>query len=705
MRDALPAVVITSRGTRIRAEEGRGRNFVLTPTSLNGSGIADVNMTRTGARSTIKESAMATHPSQRQVAHRELCLFIDESGDFESVHKPWVLGGVLVSAPRERAEELLQTHVLRTVRDIKIHRPADLHMTELAEGRDSAEAAEVALSLMECQYIVGFLGIVNRRFRRIGLREGDYRLMVSDLLVAASKAIGPAARCRSLDIVLATRTIAGVVQTGDVNVSDAMSASSEMFARELVSRGLFELLDSTNTCVSLAGARSSWGLGFADVFCNCLWISEIDRANPRGGVVSSPKLASRVLTSVAYADARERRAENLRVEGQLGPSIAAWLLCEPSERRRSALRAIMESAFAPIASVRGRLAVEAALETLHREYRLSPLERSNLAAELGAIACDVPRGHQSALRCGNFAVLHANHAGDSGASRIALRLSDSVVGTLRGEPEQWPRVAELELLRSESFLNELDEEQGWTAIRRHHDLVNSFGAAWELANDGTERSFAGSALSVRAELAELRFGLWSKHLLPAQVRRRLDAIAHSCVLSGDASRYLCLSAAVSEREDATLAPTHELCEASKNDAWAAYWALRLPLTLGCDFINGTVNTAREWASKEGLPSYLRAALLREVSLASSRSGQAGLAERSADDALAAARSAGRACAATMLLDASVTAARAVATGSAWRWKHAGSCAAVDHRIASAGILTGTVVSLKAALHLRLDSVR
>jgi hypothetical protein len=648
---------------------------------------------------------MATQSSLRRAQQRELTLFIDESGDFQNVRRPWVLGGVLVAASRERAEELLSSHVHRVAPRLGLNRPADLHMTELAEGREPDESAAIAVEVLDCEQILGFVGIVNRRFRRIGLREGDYRLMVADLLVAASNAIGPSGHCRSLDLVIATRTIDGVRQTGEANINEALSAGSEMFARELVSRGLFELLDSNNTRVSLVSARSSWGLALADVFCNCLWISEIDRANPRGAIVKCARLAPRVQATVAYADARERRAENLRVEGQLGPSIAAWLLCERGEHRRRAIQSNMEEAFSPRTSSRGRLAVEAALETLHREESLSSRERSTLAAELGVIAADLPRGQQSALRCGVFAALHANHAGDSEASQIALQLSDSVVQAVRGEPEQWPRVAELELLRSEAFLNDLDLAHSWLAIRRHHDLIRSFGAAWELANDGSSDRFSDSAISVRAELAELRVGLWSEQISPLCVNRRLDAIAHCCESGGEASRFLCLSAAVHETGGWPMPRSQQLDQAAATDAWAAYWGLRLPLSLGRPALDVTVSAARYWSTRESLPAYLRAALLREVSFHGLRTLQSGFAARSADDSHSVANTAGRGSAATMLLDASVVAARAVATGSPWKWKYAGKCAPVDSRIAAAGILPGTPVTLEAALALRKDSVR
>lgn len=628
-----------------------------------------------------------------------LTLFIDESGTFEDDREPWVVGGVLVADDPVAADTLIQARLHDRWPAIA-EAPSQLHMTDLSKRLGPTEATAFASDLLAAPAFLALVAVSNRRKRQAKSRESNYRQMLSDLIALTSNVLDDSRAFDHLHIVVATRTIEHERQSLYDDIHCAINAQAELFARALVSRGLFDRFDSNNVTLHQEVGARSWGLGAADVLCNCAWIAEKDPRSPRARVLGDARLRSKTLVSTAFAKPRHRRAENLRIEGQWGASVAAWLMSEASDERTMELQRVVTGAFGSDASTRGHLAVEGALEVLHRATGLGPASRAKLALELAETLRDTPRAEPSSLRCSLFALLHANHAGDQVLADRAASAAHAALRRAEMPPEHWYLAATLALLESEAALNDLDLPGAWRHVLRHERMVQAFGAAWELVQDGGEANFASSELARRGTMALIRVGLWARTMDGAEARERLARLPRA--EGSIASRIRCLMASADEAAGADASVAEQLGPYVVDDAWCAYWALRASANAGSLPAPDLLGAAKRHGDGRGGSPYLRAAICREAALAMLLHDTS-LAADFAAWAVAQAATAGRSSEVLRLLQATCVAVQSAALGRPWT--ASGLSGNTATLATSAGLVVGRPVTREAAIAFRYGSIR
>jgi hypothetical protein len=144
-------------------------------------------------------------------------LYIDESGDFETLRGEWVLAGVLFSDTYENCESAFFKKLHSFPKKVGLHSIKEFHLTEFRRDLGHGQAIEIAEKLYAQIDSLPFsyygIAAINHSKSSLSEREKTYRLMVSDLLAVCETAIPDNADLSRLDIVVASRTINGIKQT------------------------------------------------------------------------------------------------------------------------------------------------------------------------------------------------------------------------------------------------------------------------------------------------------------------------------------------------------------------------------------------------------------------------------------------------------------------------------------------------------------
>jgi hypothetical protein len=199
-------------------------------------------------------------------------LYIDESGDFETPRGQWVLAGVLISDSYADCEKMLTNKLIDMPKELGLKSIKDFHLTEFRRGFGH----DVAVNMAKKVYnklnglSVDYHAIASINFTKSSLsnREKTYRLMLADILAVCETTIPEDQVITKLDLVVASRTIDGKLQTTISNINQEIIESLP-FALEvdLATKGLVDLMGK-NIKVHMTYANESWGLVCADFLAN-----------------------------------------------------------------------------------------------------------------------------------------------------------------------------------------------------------------------------------------------------------------------------------------------------------------------------------------------------------------------------------------------------------------------------------------------------
>ena len=199
-------------------------------------------------------------------------LYIDESGDFESQKGQWVLSGVLLPDLFDRCEKKLSDKFKLIPKDLGLNSIKDFHLTEFRTHYSTATAFNMAQQtlnkLEETNLKYNFLAVVN--YSKISMQEKEktYRLMLLDLLGVCETVIAGDDAIDHLDLIIATRTIDGELQTSASDIKhEVVNSLPAALEVDLVTRGMVDLV-GRHISVKLMQANKSWGLVCADFIAN-----------------------------------------------------------------------------------------------------------------------------------------------------------------------------------------------------------------------------------------------------------------------------------------------------------------------------------------------------------------------------------------------------------------------------------------------------
>ncbi len=199
-------------------------------------------------------------------------LYIDESGDFESKRGQWVLSGMLFSDTYENCEKFLTSKFSDTPKKLGLKSIKDFHLTEFRRDYGHIQAVDMAKQVLNKLNSLSFnyycLAAINYTKSSLSDREKTYRLMLADLLSLCETVIPDDDVIESLDLVVASRTIDGQLQTSISNINQEIVNSLPIALEvDLATKGMVELIGK-HIKVKMDYANNSWGLVCADFLAN-----------------------------------------------------------------------------------------------------------------------------------------------------------------------------------------------------------------------------------------------------------------------------------------------------------------------------------------------------------------------------------------------------------------------------------------------------
>lgn len=515
---------------------------------------------------------------------KEVTLYIDESGDFETERGEWIVGGVLVRGNPKQSDSTLRRVMKGALSSFGVREPAQLHLTDIIERDGVGRANEVAtraLSKVVQEPGLGaeLLAVRNGQRRSMQSSERTYRLMLMDLVALSEGVLRGIDDLDRLHLVIASRTIRGErMTTGQDVVRLSEATLQELFENGLASRALVDVVDGEGLKVSLDSAYRRWGLALADVLCNRIFNSRhADAADVLRDAVIRPRL--RIFESLGGFEVR--RAIVAERDGQQAAALFRWLLVdEPEHRelRKTAIRRIL-SQVAESDRVRGPLALlESTLDRLH-SYARDESPRSIIAAleSLDRLAEEVGLDCRLRYRIASFALLHATSAGHRDFARRCEDVLDRLEPEVASDPEYLGVLFDAGANRIERYVQELEFERARESAARYRQQVAKWGECWSLFRDSSEEAFYSSRAWIRATMVWAR----SEFLVPEHAAAALEVLADLDLSdSPDSDRVRRVSYLVAGNlargaiEEGVEAAEGFSRESRFQSLWAAFWSLR-----------------------------------------------------------------------------------------------------------------------------------
>lgn len=421
-------------------------------------------------------------------------LYIDESGDFESQKGEWLIGGYLISARKDEADQALQHALSPLVKELGLKRITDFHLTELRRklGRDKAiqDAETLFGTIGKLGYSSHFLTIVNEEKIKFGDTEHNYRVMLSGMISMLDDVIQDLDELKSLDVVIATRTKDGVRMTTENDIQNqVVNKQGKFLDADLTSGVLLQLLRRNSLNFSLDCATRNWGLVIADFLCNLTY-----HRNAQCESELLLKLTQKnLLTSFeAFGNFNERRARVADKNKDYPLSIIRWLEIFAStddlERKNRAVDAI-EKLLMKLTLTSGtdgvRFAVEGIAEKVWRANFRTPEMKVTMLTQL-VLALDnsseLPIRLKSYLtfKIRNLLLLQATRTFNNELAITTARKQNSVLPELMGDPDTLMLALTFKRLETEIYVNLRDFKHATALAQQYENLLLQYESIWEL---------------------------------------------------------------------------------------------------------------------------------------------------------------------------------------------------------------------------------
>ena len=174
-------------------------------------------------------------------------LYIDESGDFSSARGQWIISGVLFCEKYENCENILRSKFSTAPNELNLTSIKDFHLTEFRRNYSHDEAVTMAKKVLHkldsLPFEYHFLTTINYSKTSLSNREKTYRLMLADLLSLCETVLDENKNIDKLDLIVATRTIDGILQTNISNIQQEIINSLPVaFEVDLATKGMIDLI-------------------------------------------------------------------------------------------------------------------------------------------------------------------------------------------------------------------------------------------------------------------------------------------------------------------------------------------------------------------------------------------------------------------------------------------------------------------------------
>lgn len=445
-------------------------------------------------------------------------LYIDESGDFESGRGEWVVAGLLVPLKFDICEKILHEAFQPLPRQLGCASIRDFHLTEFRTQFGHLKATEMAKATLNT--LAGAipshtcLATINFSKTSVVERERTYRLMLSDLLAMCETALPENDQLDSLDILVASRTIDGTIQTSISHITnEVLKALPEAFEVGLATRGIIGLLGN-KISVRMDYANNSWGLVCADFIANLTYHQKRRAADDE--LLSHLEQTGKYLQFESFGNYELRQAKVAERDHDYVSALYRWLLQslknDEGGEASTAICRVLRRVFANQTSVQPHATVEAVLERLWRTHR-TPDKFTALAAMLKLFEKtleevitekSLQRFAYLIFRTRNMILMVDNHRGDTQSADMYTGKQKVLAQELVANPELFHLVLDFKAHEIETLINRMELESALSIAQKYYELIQSYKTVWELLSEHSDAIFSRSKTSIKAEMGLLR---------------------------------------------------------------------------------------------------------------------------------------------------------------------------------------------------------
>lgn len=491
-------------------------------------------------------------------------LYIDESGDFESLDRPWLVGGLIIATSFKESEQLLSNLINPLMTQYNLNSQKDFHLTEIRTNQGNKQARQIATHLFtiinSADKPCCFVTSMNKTKVSAHNVERTYRLMLLDLIIQAETAIHQAfdTEIAHLDLVIATRTINGVRQTTGLNVDqEILQALPKAIESDLVASGQIALLN--NIEVHFRDAKYQWGLICADFICNLTYNDKF----PENTVILNNLVDKKQLFAFETFSSPELRRilnheRNQNYINALFDSLKLVDYYPKNEDYVSTLLRLIKVVFTQTGSSGAKIYFEGLLERIWRDKTVykSYFRKLNILIKLLRILEDantqlsIRNFNSFKFKLNNLALLCLNHIGDVDKAKEVLQKQKSIINELISDPSNFPMILDFHSREIEVYVNSLDFEKSEVLARAHWDMIDEYRNIWELISPDMEKSdFLRSSMAIRAKSTLVRcmtlnYSSDKTEVIKSYIEDILPYLSHK----SDKSRIFCLRILILSKE-------------------------------------------------------------------------------------------------------------------------------------------------------------
>ena len=455
-------------------------------------------------------------------------LYIDESGDFESQKGEWVLSGILFFESYNNCEKALNIQLKNLPSKLSVKSIKDFHLTEFRKKFGHNVAISMAKETINELNLLPFdyhcLVSINNTKTTLSNKEKTYRLMLSDLLALCETVIPETHVINNLDLVVATRTIDGKLQTNISNIDrEIINSLPVALEVDLATKGMVDLIGK-HINIKMDYANNSWGLVYADFLAN---INYHHRKNLEKNILNHLAKLGKYSLFESFGGFEIRRANVAERDGDYVLALYRWIVISSKiSLTTNAIHSVQRLIFKLFnrQGTSGHIeSFNALLERLWRfkddndKYRVLSKMLGFFEKEL-LIFVKLDSNNKDykniIFRLRNMMLIVENHIGNTEKSLIIAKQQNAIIDTLASNPEYFQMILDFKIYEIELLINSLKIEQALLMSQEYYNLVQNYKDVWRLLiNKDVLDIFDNSRTNIKSEMTLLRCKILSNKIL------------------------------------------------------------------------------------------------------------------------------------------------------------------------------------------------
>ncbi len=450
-------------------------------------------------------------------------LYIDESGDFESSRGQWVLAGILIAENYVTCEKILSRKFDMVPQQMGLRSIKDFHLTEFRREFGHETAVKMAkqvykkLDALTVKYHA--IASINYTKSSLSTREKTYRLMLADILAICETSIPDDEVITKLDLVVASRTIGGELQTSISNIDqDIIQSLPIALEVDLATKGLVDLMGK-NIKIHMDYANNSWGLVCADFLAN---LNYHNRRDNERSFLEELRLENKYSLFESFGSFDVRRAHVAERNNDYVLALYRWINisyvnnADTKAKAKESIQRLFEKTFNTRGTSGYVVSFEALIERLWRnnntfeKYASLSQKLSTLDFELNEYVDNIsPKRHDNLVfRLRNLRLIIENHLGRTTEALLIIAEQNKLVPTLATNPEYFKLVLDFKVTETETHLNSLELNKALTLAIDYSKIIESYRDVWALLlNDDELSGFNSSRANIKSEMTLLRINI------------------------------------------------------------------------------------------------------------------------------------------------------------------------------------------------------